>query len=79
MGDNQPTTGEPNACQGTRLSESLSSTQLLLSHANIDSGALDVSSHAKIHPGGIMEIDLEGDSPDILEGSPGPWNHSQSN
>lgn len=49
VGDNPPTTGEPNACQGMLLNESLSPTQLL-SNANLDSVALDSSSHSKIHP-----------------------------
>lgn len=49
------------------------------SNANIDSGALDISSSTEIHPQGIMEMDLQPDLPNILEGSPGPWNHSQSN
>lgn len=78
-GDSQPMTGEPNACQGTLLSETLSSTQLPLSNANTDFGTLNISSQTEIHPQGIMELDLEWFLPNILEGSPGPWNHSQSN
>lgn len=58
-GDSQPTTGEPNACQGTLLSETLSSTRLPLSNANTNFGTLTISSQTEIHPQGIMEIDLE--------------------
>jgi hypothetical protein len=71
-GGRQPAYGRRNERMPRRVAEWEPSSQPASLQCQHYLGAIDSSSHTKIHPQGIMEIDLEWDLPDTLEDSTGP-------